>query len=239
LTAIKKSVADHWANDLNAIDTTAIFTALTANRKRDSDLFTKGRMDDSAEALHAIHDMIEHTRPGDVLTSFQETTTDFHIIERQSLPFIILQIRRGDVHMKLEDALQREFKNSPRYQEDDARRPVLVGNTKLDILNAPPLLGIRIERPTSVTGIVSRDVEVDPPFDLELPIEEAGSARYKLIGISHHRGATYRGGHYVADYWHHETDTWYHADDSVVTKQGNISQAKKASSVRLLLYQRL
>lgn len=77
-------------------------------------------------------------------------------------------------------------------------------------------------------------VQYSPALNLTVCME---IIRYKLLGVVHHQGSTRAGGHYVADYFHHEHTEWVHANDASVQRiDGPVNM--NSDTAYVLLYER-
>lgn len=102
------------------------------------------------------------------------------------------------------------------------------------LLSTPTLLLVNLQRGARTNKL---HYPISFPSELGIQAEEASPVRYTLVGIVHHSGATWGGGHYYSDIYHYPSKSWYRANDSVVSKLDTDFPAQGSATARLFLYQ--
>ncbi|CAF1059622.1 unnamed protein product [Adineta ricciae] len=103
-------------------------------------------------------------------------------------------------------------------QQTDARR-------YMKIKSLPPVLILQLRRFDTFPGrqINNKKIRTSVDYPVEnlsphdLAADLSSTARYDLVAVSIHRGATLQSGHYLTIAMNHTNKLWYEFDDSLVT----------------------
>jgi ubiquitin carboxyl-terminal hydrolase 36/42 len=236
----KKIAEDHWTNSSGPIWSTELLSLL----KELNDIFGSGNHEDAQEALtHILGALNDGSKEIGSLFYFDSRTNvecpfngyESNRDERGNM--LMLGVPNSDVAFSLTDSLELYFSAQKHslFECGPDKGEALV---KMSLRTNPRLLFVHLGRFERKSDGTMAKIGTPIDFPMNLDISPSGiKAKYQLTGIVHHFG-TMKGGHYVADFYHHPSKQWYNANDETVTHIGDKPDLVSASAY-MFMYQLL